>query len=199
MINFRDMWKQWSKADIAVWRKSLSVHLLGVFFLLIVVVVLGLTMNTISRGSARAQNALQAKAELLAYHLASASRVGVFSENKDVLKDVAESIVSEPDVVFVGIFNNDMRPLYLMRKTPVKKGLNPGSVTKEGLNGTDWNDALAREKDLLIMQKPVLLKHYVNPELEVYLEQHVAEATFQSIGLVKIAVSGNPRSGRYGA
>ncbi len=182
-----------SKTNTSFLRKSLSAQLLSVFILLIVVVVLALAMHATSRGRNRAHNALHAKAEFLADYLALGSRMGVFAENKDLLKDVAEGIVSEPDVVFVGIFNNDMKPLYFIRKTSLKKEVSPAEATNNGQNGTAWEDTLLREdKDLLIIQKPVVLKQYVNQELALYLERQTAETTPRTIGLVRIALSQKP-------
>lgn len=182
-----------SKINIPILRKNLSAQLLSVFILLIFVVVLALALRANSHGRAAANKAMHVKAELLADYLALGSRMGVFAENKDLLKDVAEGIASEPDVVFVGIFNNDMKPLYLMRKTTLKNEVGPGEAANAGLNGSEWTDALEREKkDLMLIQKPVVLMQYKNQELALYTERQGDKTTSRTIGLVRIALSQEP-------
>lgn len=170
--------------------KSLSIQLLSLFIFMIVVIVLAFSMHAVSRGRARVQRDIQARGELLASHLAFSSRMGVFAENKDLLKDVAEGIISEPDVVMVGIYNVDMKPLYFMGKTSVEKGGQRVIATNDGPGGMDVEDYLSPgEKGVLIIQKPVVIKRHANAEKALYIEDQAASATFQAIGQVKIVLS----------
>ena len=184
------MLKQWTKTSTSFLRRSLSIQLLSVFIFMIVVVVLAFSTHAISRERARVRRELQAKGELLANHLAFSSRLGVFAENKDLLKDVAEGVVSEPDVVLVGIYNADMKPLYFMRKASLTREGQRVIRTNDGPGGMDSEESLSPEnKDALTIQKPVVIKRLVNEEKALYIEEQVPHTTSRTIGQVRIALS----------
>lgn len=171
--------KQLSKFFPSFWRRSLSAQLLSAFILLLVIITLFLAMHAISRGSDRAYRAVRAKGELLARHLALNIRMGVFAENQDLLKDNAENILSDPDVVRVGIYNSDMKPLFFKSK-------GAANINSQPAGGSA---AAGENSDIIEIQAPVVISQYLQQEKMLYIDVEPAVLSDRPIGLVKITLS----------
>jgi len=90
-------------------------------FIGICVVVLGttasLTLFHYRSNRAGSEKALQERGEALARLLANQSRLGVFSENPELLRPAGEGLLGEPDVVVVAIFGERGEPLLRLPHT----------------------------------------------------------------------------------
>src|SRR5512143_2246968 len=97
--------------------KSLGFRMLSSFIIIIVAVLSVYTVYAIYREEQKARRELASKGELMVNLLANSARIGVFAENSDLLKNIALGFAAQPDVVLVGIYNAQMKPLYLSNKT----------------------------------------------------------------------------------
>jgi signal transduction histidine kinase len=169
--------------------KSLGFRLLSAFILIIVLVLSAYTLFAVFREERKLRNELTNKGELLASLLAYSSRIGVFAENRDLLKDVATGIVAEHDVVLVGIYNADLKPLYVVNKTATEKDIDHDDKKKDAVIKAGQDETLSRETgNTQVFTKPVILKLFQNEEKTLYFDEKGADATARTIGYVKIAL-----------
>ena len=161
-------------------RTSLGFKLLSAFIIIIVVVLTAITVFSILHERAKARQELMGKGEILAGMLSFSSRIGVYAESRDALKDAAAGMVSEPDVVFVGIYNADFKPLYVVDKGPAGKAASLDS-------GPDAPPVRETESTLEFT-KPVLLTLNPNEAETLYFGEKDAAAPTKTIGYVSIVL-----------
>jgi len=170
--------------------QSLGLRLSSTVIIIIAIVIAAYSTFAVNSGRYRAQKELATKGELLANHLAFSSRIGVFAENRDLLKDVAGGIVAEPDVILVGIYNVEMKPLYLADKASSKKQAGPDAELSPPLVAWGEKEPLFREQgQTLEFRKPVVFRRTVNDERQLYFDEKDAEAPGRTIGYVRIVLS----------
>ncbi len=169
--------------------KSLGFRLLSAYILIIVIVLSAYTLFAIVREERKVRKELTEKGEMLVNLLASGSRIGVFAENKDLLKDVATGITAEPDVVLVGIYNADLKPLYEMNRSSMRKDVYPDIERKVAVIKTGLDGATLRETGhTLEFTKPVILHLFQNEEKTIYFDEKGADTNVRTIGHVKIVL-----------
>lgn len=97
-------------------RGDFSRHFSVKVFIVICAVVLGttasLTLFHYRKARAGSEKALRERGVALARLLASQSRLGVFSENPELLRPAGNSLLNEPHVVAVSIFGDGPEPLF---------------------------------------------------------------------------------------
>lgn len=173
-----------------VFPESLGLRLISTVVVIIAVVVAAYSIFAVSSGRYRARKELVTKGELLAKHLAFSSRIGVFAERRELLKDIAGAIVSEPDVVLVGIYNAERMPLYMEDKAASKKSVRPAAEQNALL--APWGEkdqAFHEQGQTLEFRKPVVFRRYVSGERQLYFDEKASEAPEQTIGYVRIVLS----------
>lgn len=170
--------------------ESLGFRLISTVVVIIIVVVAAYSIFAVNSGRSRARKELVTKGELLAKHLAFSSRIGVFAERRELLKDIAGAIVAEPDVVLVGIYNAEMKPLYLANKTSSTQSAQQNAESNAPLAPWGENEPAFREQgQTLEFRKRVVFRRYVRGEQQLYFEENAAEASERTIGYVRIVLS----------
>jgi len=173
-----------------VFPESLGFRLISTVVVIIAVVVAAYSMFAVSSGRYRARKELVTKGELLAKHLAFSSRIGVFAESRERLRDVAGAIVAEPDVVLVGIYDAELKPLYLADKASSTESARPDAEPGSPLAPWEESDQTFREQGQnLEFRKPVVFKRYIRGERQLYFDGKTAEAQDRTIGYVRIVLS----------
>jgi signal transduction histidine kinase len=168
---------------------TLGLRLISAMIALIVVVVAAYSLYAVNRGRVRAYQTLTTKGDLLAKHLAFSARVAVFAENSEMLKASAEAIATEPEVVLVGIYNADLKTLYLAEKQPSKTGPDSSETIRQLIAQSEKENRPDSGESTLGFIKPVLMRQYADPGHSVYLGGRVAEAPERTIGYVRIVMS----------
>jgi signal transduction histidine kinase len=170
-------------------KESLGFRLLSASIFVIVVVLSAQTIFYMSRARDRVRSELTNKGRLLSDLLAYSSRVGVFAENGDQLRDVAAGVLSEPDVMQVGIYNANGKQLYLGSNTAMSRGDNPEAGVDDPSAGPEGTGAMTRETGkALVFTKPVVLRIYPRGERSLYFGDAGEDIKDRTIGYVKVVL-----------
>ncbi len=167
---------------------SLGLRLIATTILIIALVVIAYSAFAYNRGRGRAAQELRTKGDLLTRHLAYSSRLGVFAENIDMLKSLAEGIVAERDVVLVAIYNADMKPLYLSDKGGLNGQVSAVDDARQAIAASGEQRTGTADSTLVFVQ-PVMMKQYANPAKSVYFGEQAAELPERTIGYVRVVLS----------
>ena len=177
MANLSGMRKKLSKGMQIFSRNSLGFRLISAFIILIVIVVLSISALSIVRWRINALAILGNKGEHMSRLLAISARIGIFSENKDQLKEVADSFTGVRDVLFVGIYNADRKPLYLSDQAF------PGSGTFPEIG-----QAMQTGNQTLEFSRPVMLTIVASEAAALYFGSGETGMKEQVIGYVTIVL-----------
>ncbi len=158
-------------------------------FIIVIIAVLSMyTVFAVIREGDKVRDELTGEGDMLARLLAFNSRVGVFAENRELLRDVAAGIIGQRHVVMVAIYGADLRLLYLVQKDPSIHY--PAGDMKALTGGFPAHPTTAtvvhESKHALEFVKPVVLSLYPNVEEALYLGDTGAEKTEKTIGYVRI-------------
>jgi signal transduction histidine kinase len=162
-------------------RTSLGFRLISAFITLIVIVVLSISALSIVRWRNNALAMLGSKGETMTRLLSISARIGIFSENRDQLKEAADSFTSVRDVLFVGIYTADRKPLYLSDHAFPGSSTFPESGGKTGPAAQTGNQTLE-------FSRPVTLTIVSNEATSLYFGNIGAGVKEQVIGYVTIVL-----------
>ncbi len=169
--------------------KSLGFRLISAFIFIIVIVLAAHALFAVLREQRKVRDELRNKGELLTNLLSYGSRIGVFAENKNLLKDVSAGIVSEPAVVLVEVYNADSELLYVMKKGMMSDQVHREIKEKLPIIRPEGDGITAQETgNLMEFRKPVVLRLYPNEEKSLYFGDKVA-STARIIGSVRIVMT----------
>lgn len=168
--------------------KSLGFRLVSAFVLIIVAVLSAHTLFAVHREQRKVRDELRNKGELLANLLSHGARIGVFAENNNLLKDVAAGIVAEPTVALVGIYNAELKQLYLAKKGTMSDDASGETGEKIALMSQEEKITTRETGNMIEFRKPVVLRFYPNGEKTLYFEDNSAEQTARVIGYVRIVL-----------
>jgi len=177
-------------------KKSLGFRVFKTFVVVIVIVLSVHTSFSVFREFKKAKEHFISEGETLVGLLAYSSRLGVFAENRELLKNVAEGISNHKHVVMVSIYDADLKTLYeVSRISPerrfenypasgdldVRKNIAARLKTAESLEVIDtWNT--------FEFLKPVVMEIYPNIEERLYLKSKDMVKSTRIIGYVRIAL-----------
>lgn len=105
---------------LKIFRENFSIKVFVTFSLLIIIVASSFTCLFILRERKELTDNLRRKGELIAELLAYNSRLGVFAENKELLKNSAEGFFQYGEVVSLSIFTTEGKQLLEQRKQKSK-------------------------------------------------------------------------------
>ncbi len=170
--------------------ESLGFRLITTVITILAIVVVAYSLFSYNRARGRAYQELQTKGDLMARHLAFSARLAVFTENANLLKNEAAGLEAEQDVVQVGIYNADLKTLYLRDKLTSKTVPEQQDATMQVLAAPPGKE-VQQAKDLSTMAfvMPVLMKQYVQSGKAMYLEGQARELPERTIGYVRVVLS----------
>jgi signal transduction histidine kinase len=179
--------------NILNYRESFSARIFLVFSALIIVATIVFTSFFYRYQSVSLTEKLVSKGELLSTLLAHNVRLGVFTENFDLLTAPANSIMENPDVLSVAIYTVDGKAL-LMENRP-GQDLDPDSVkwnavTASRIKGSD-QVLLSRSKVNFIFWNRVALKPIATEKDAVYFDTKPAKTADQTIGYIRVIIDGS--------
>ncbi len=187
MMTISKMRRLWNSGKHAFPKRSLGFRLIIALILIVAVVLTAYTLFAVFREQQKVRTELTNKGELLTNLLAYSSRTGVFAENTALLKDVAAGIVVEPDVVQVGIYNAERRPLYLTNAAQPVKDAAPDRSLPETTGDADQEAISMRETDrALAFTKAVILRIVPNEDKTLYFGHAGPVEATQVIGYVRV-------------
>lgn len=164
--------------------KSLGFRLLTVFIIIVVIVLTVHTLFAILREGRKVRSELRNQGEMIANMLSYSARVAVFAENKNLLEDLAAGVVAEPAVILVGVYNAELKQLYVVNKAPTGQ-----DVLAETISRPDGAAMSTREtRNMMEFTKPVVIKQFPNVETSLYFDDQGADPTPRVIGYVRIVL-----------
>ena len=181
MASLSEMQKKLSKGMHGFSRTSLGFKLTTAFITVIVIVVLSISAFSIVRWRTNALMTLRSKGETMTRLLSISARIGIFSENRDQLKVAADSFTTVRDVLFVGIYTADRKPLYLSDQAF------PGS-SKFPVSGGKAGPVAQTDSRTLDFSRPVMLTVVPNDATSLYFGDSSTGMKEQVIGYVRIVL-----------
>lgn len=165
--------------------KSLGFRLLSVFIIIIVIVLTVQTIFAVLREGHKVRDELTNKGQLLTNLLSYSARVAVFAENKSLLEDLAAGVVAEQTVILVGIYNAEMKQLYVVNKAAANQ-----NILAEAVNKPDGATLTTRETgNIMEFTKPVVIKQFSDEEKSLYFDDEPPQPAPRIIGYVRIVLS----------
>jgi signal transduction histidine kinase len=165
-------------------QKGLGFRLLSAFIIIIVIVLTVQTLFAILREGRKVRDELANKGALLTNLLSYSARVAVFAENKTLLEDLAAGVVAEQAVMLVGIYNADMKQLYVVNKAAMNQDVIAEAISKPGATMTTRETG-----NMMEFTKPVVIKQFPNEEKSLYFDDEPAYPAPRIIGYVRIVLS----------
>lgn len=190
MTSLSEMRKRLNRGVSLFSGNSLGFRLVGTFIFIIVVVLTAYTVYSVIHEQREERKNLEKKGRVLVDLLSYSSRLGVFAENREQLMDVAAGFVSEPDVILVGIYNAERKPLYVSNEAPSGMGISAEiEGRKAGIRREGRKISVRDTGRTMEFLKPVILKMFPNEERSLYFGANEGEGTDRVIGHVRIVFS----------
>ncbi len=188
MVNLSEMRKKWSRSISIFSGNSLGFKLLSAFIVIIVVVLSLYTVFSVIYEGRKARKNLANKGDVLANLLSKVSTVGVFVENRDQLMEIAAGFVNEPDVLLVGIYNTDGKPLYVSNRASMGKDVQPPDTGLTEAAAKESQDVAGGTCGTMEFIRPVILKVVAHDERSLYFSENEKNSTDRIIGHVRIVL-----------
>lgn len=172
-------------------RERFGAKVFGVFALFIVVISCCFTVLLLRHQTQSLTEGLIAQGELFVQLLAHSSRLGVFSENQDLLKDNIQGVVQNREIVAAAVFDADGK---LLRESAKLENQNIQSSDNEGQRAIF--SELKRNSSPLRIERtyglefwaPVLSTVAYASEEELLLGQAEKKESVRAIGFAKIVI-----------
>jgi len=167
-------------------RESFGFKIFTSFLAVIFIVLSVFSILHIYRESTTLTENLAKKGKMIAGFLASSSKTGIFAENTEALKNIAQGVMNEDDVLAVSFYSADWRVLYKTRK--------------EAFNGTSEDSyrnmagELRKPDSFKLIETPVAIEYLTPVTIEIfsrpveslYFEDYVASPIETIIGYVHV-------------
>jgi PAS domain S-box-containing protein len=169
--------------------QGVAFKMISAFLVVIVVVLTAFTLFAVIREGQKENRSLQEQGEMLAGILAKNSMVGVYSENKQILRDMTESIISLKNVVAVIIYNADLKILLVKRVNP--SDLEGVSIPGNAVSALNTGQSLSVSESLKDFEfiMPVMLQSTAKKDETLYFGDSTRDKTGKVIGYVRIVLS----------
>jgi signal transduction histidine kinase len=171
-------------------KESFSIRVFRSFAISIMVVFLVVTFLFITYERKTVRDDLVKEGKMLAGFMAYSSTTGVFAENRDLVEDAVQGVMSQRNVLSVAIFTADNKALLVEEKKPLKKGtrpLSPDEMRLPPLPG-EMSAKVIDGPDTISVVSPVIMKTSENPEESLYFEGGNAARKREVIGYVRVVM-----------
>lgn len=170
-------------------KESLGFNVLKAFIAVIVIVLSVQTLFFIFCEYNNAEENLRNEGETLSSLLSYNSRLGVFSENIELLKDIADGISNHKDVLSVTIYRADLKDLHVANKKTYSKhtGYGEGAINKNTVDKLTTSQSLEviETWNTIEFMKPVVME--TSPIKEtLYFDSKDSVKTEKIIGYARI-------------
>ena len=180
-------------ANLINFREHFSARIFLTFSVLIIIITFAFTFFFFRYQSRSLTEKVESKGELLASLLAYNARLGVFTENADLLSAPVNGILEDHEVLSVAVYTNDGKILALQNR-PGSKSL-PDTGKWDAAVGkmlTKASPSLHFMKNgNFIFWSRVALKPVVTEEDAVYSNADPAKTIEQTIGFVRVIMDGS--------
>jgi PAS domain S-box-containing protein len=169
--------------------RGFAFKMLLAFIVVIVVVLTAFTLFAVIREGQKEKQSLQEQGEMLAGILARNSLIGVYSENKQILRDMTGSIAGQKNVAAIMIYNAGLDLLYAEKIHPSSfEGVPVPDTLVETLDEDNPLSTREAAKDFEFIM-PVVLQTFAKKDETLYFGGAKAEKTAKVIGYVRVILS----------
>ncbi len=173
-------------------RESLAARIFFWFTLFIVIIFFSFTSFFTFYQRKTMKNDLISEGEQLTRLLAYNSRLGVFAENKDLLRDPIEGIMQDDEVVLVQVFTVDGRELKKMVRLEGDKSHNPPGVQFRDIinriNILNESETISyfEDKNIIEFWAAVVSSGGYSEEEALYFKENTSQNKDKVIGYVRV-------------
>jgi signal transduction histidine kinase len=131
------------------------------------------------------------RGKMLAGLMAYSSATGVFAENRGLVEDSVRGVMSQKNVLSVGIFTADNKALLVEEKKPLKKGnrlLSADEMRLPPHSPRERSAKVIEGPDTISVVSPVIMETSENPEESLYFEGGSAARKQELIGYVRVVM-----------
>ncbi len=170
---------------------SFASKMLISFIAAIILVLSVFTLFGVIREGQKEKRSLAEQGEMLAGILGRNAMVGVYSENRKMLKDSTESILNLKNVVAISIYNADFKMLYA--KGNDSSGAEKAAIPVNAVADlrTEGSLSISESKKYFAFIKPVMLQSAAKKDETLYFEGPTPDTAGKVIGYVRIVLSKN--------
>lgn len=169
-------------------RESFWFRIFSSFLIVIIIVLSVFSFLHISRENSELRENLAKKGKMIAGFLASSSKTGIFAEDKKALKNIAEGVMSEEDVVSVSIYSADWNVLYETRKRAGRSNSTDFYRNISGQLREPRSFKLIETPDSIEYLTPVTLEVFPTMAESLYFEEIGTPPTENIIGYVHVGM-----------
>jgi len=178
----------------AYFKTHFSARIFLTFSVLIILVTISFTFFFFRYQSGELTEKVENKGQLLSSLLANSTRLGVFTENADLLKSPVNGIFEDPEVLSVGVYTNSGKALTMVSRAGRK--ITPDADT--------WDDnirkILSNSSSFMHRRRDghftfwtrVTLKPAVTDEDPLYFNPEQTRSSEQNIGFVRVVLDSRP-------
>lgn len=179
---------------LKIFNEKFGFKVFAVFTVFIFVISFSFTLFFIQQQSKSLTDSLIQNGKLLAGILAYNSRIGVFSENKELLKDPVAGIFQQKEVLEVSVFNLEWELLKKQERPEVKTS--EESVKSDGRNRNKIFEELKKRRtpfyrenrNKLEFWSPVISGSGYSTEESLFFEENLLQRKDNIIGFVRITL-----------
>ncbi len=172
-------------------KESFSFKLFRAFAVSTVTVLLVFTLFFIQYQNRKVTEDLVNEGKMLAGLLAYSSRTGVFAESRDLLKDSAQGILGQKDVLSVSIYTADNKILFKDQKKSDKKNVKARQEEKNGVvpkSGGPGPAGFYDTGDAIEVTSPVFIESPVSLEEAFYYDTTSSRRKKEVVGYVTVSM-----------
>jgi signal transduction histidine kinase len=171
--------------------ESFSIRVFRSFAISIMTVFLIVTFLFVTYERKTVREDLIKEGKMLAGLMAYSSTTGVFAENRALVEDSVQGIMSQKNVLSVAIFTAGNKALLIEEKTPQNQGSRPLSRDEMRLPSPPSGERPARViegLDTISVVSPVIMEMSGNPEESLYFKGGSAAKKQEVIGYVRVVM-----------
>lgn len=172
---------------IIISKETFVFKILKAFIAVIVIMLSVYALCSIFLEYKEVKKKLTGEGETLTALLAYSSKIGIFAEKPELLKDIADGILTHEDVVTVSIYNADFKALYAANKKSSSKYTNNDKIKKNIILKLTTPQSLEviETRNVFEFIRPVFMEMSPNTEESLYFEDKGVK-TEKIIGYVGI-------------
>jgi PAS domain S-box-containing protein len=168
---------------------SFGLKVLSSFIAVIIVVLSAFTIFAVVREGNKTKQDLREQGEMLAGLLSHNVAVGVFAENKKLLKDEVAGAMGLKDVMSVSVYNTGLTLLYEKNKGTAGKD-RPSNNSKRSIDVKAVSSMSVKETDSAFeIVSPVVIKSLSNEDESIYFGGTTGARPEKVIGYVRVVLS----------
>jgi signal transduction histidine kinase len=171
-------------------RESFSMRVFKALAVSVMIVFTVFTLFMVAYERRLIREDLIKEGRMLAGLMAYSSTTGVFAENRDLVKDSVQGIMSQKNVLEVAIFTASNKPLLIEEKDPLKKALSALSPWELALLSSSGKRSarVIEAPDTIAVVSPVIMEAPGKTEESLYFGDGGTAGKSEVIGYVRVVM-----------